>query len=51
MRVQQVLVQLCVPLVRYVWGLPTKLFSMSQGSFMWLVLPHTVPKQQTSSSG
>lgn len=47
-RVQQVPEQLCVSLVRYVWGLRTERLSMSQGNFIWLVLPHTVPKQWTS---
>lgn len=47
-RVQQVPVPLCVSLVRYVWDLPTKFLSMSQGNFIWLVLPHTVPHLWTS---
>lgn len=38
-------VQLCVSLVRYVWGLPTKLLSMFQSSFTWLVLLHTCLRQ------
>lgn len=45
--VQQVPVQLRVSLVRYVWDLPTKLLSLSQGSFVWLVLPHVLPRQWT----
>lgn len=45
--VQQVLVQLCVSLVRYVWDLLTKLLSLCQCSFVWLVLPHTLPRQWT----
>ena len=43
--VQQVPVQLCVSLVRYVWFLLTELLSMSQGCFIWLVLPHILSLQ------
>ena len=37
--VQQVRVQVCVSLVRYVWFLPTKFLFMSQEGLTGLLLP------------